>query len=152
MRRLRANLRKLIAVCMLGFAVGIVLSTASDQVYAAFGGVLAAVALATFSGGVYAYQAAASYAADRTTIRKKLESVWAYASRAGAWGVAGAGLGVLLSEAIPTPLRNVEGPALPTSALLGITFAGVGVGMAILETWRDSVRQGGDASAGGLEA
>jgi hypothetical protein len=137
--RLRGNLRRTALITVGTFVAGIALAASSDQVYAAFGGVIAAVSMAAFSGCVYAHQAAPTYARDRNAVTGRLDAIWPYVYKAAVWGVAAAGLGALLAEAIPSPLQNVAPSRLSTTSLLAVTFAGIGIAAGILETWRDAV-------------
>lgn len=100
---------------------------------------IAAVSIATFSGCVYAHQAAPTYARDRTAVTGRLAAVWPYVYRAAVWGVAAAGLGALLAEAMPSPLQKVAPSRLSTTSLLAVTFASIGIAAGILETWRETV-------------
>jgi hypothetical protein len=137
----RRGAAKALALAVLGLVVTALGQQLPDRLSAAIFAVLSALLLAVVIGLLVAVVFVGSYHEDRAALATGATSVLGYVRRAGAWGLAAAGVGALLAGALPT--RLAAGPddpaALPTTGLVAIAFGGFGVAYGALEEWRDRV-------------
>lgn len=106
--------------------------------YAAIGAVTAGAGTAVIIGGLIAFLFAGTYREDRRDVQRHLGAATGYVRRAATWGIAAAGLGALLTSALPARLTEAitDHSTLPTAGWIAVFLGGVGVGLGILEEWQ----------------
>jgi hypothetical protein len=135
-------LRRATAKVALVAAVGLVAAAFGEQLpqseYAALAALLFGACVAVIIGSMVAWLLASSYHQDRDQALGALRPFWGYVSRAGAWGLAAAGIGALLTTALPGRLAQAptDPRAIPIAGWMAIIFGSVGIAFGILEEWR----------------
>ena len=137
-RAFRKRLGVLAAVATVVSFLGVVVGVIPAPVIAAYGWVMAGLGTAILIGSLIALVFAGSYKADRSDLLGRLEAFGRYVARAGAWGLAGGGIGALLSQTLPTRITgsaSADPSAVPVAGWLAIAGGAVGVAFGLLEEW-----------------
>jgi AbiV family abortive infection protein len=137
-RTFRVRLAKLAAIAAMGSFGGVVVGVLPAPAIAAYGWVAAGSSTAVLIGSLMAMWFAGSYKADRSDVAGKLGALARYVARAGAWGLAGGGVGALLAQTLPTRLTepaSTNPDAVPMAGWLAIAGGALGVAFGLLEEW-----------------
>jgi membrane protease YdiL (CAAX protease family) len=115
-----------------------------ESIYAVMFGAATSVLIAVLIGLLAAWLWASTYRAERGDLARRISASWGYVTRATRWGLAAAGVGALLSSALPPRLlaEAVSDPnRIPVAAWVAIAFGGVGVAVGILEEWHSRLSE-----------
>jgi protein-S-isoprenylcysteine O-methyltransferase Ste14 len=148
--RLRKAMFKLAVATLVIAFLGVLGQRFPQSVYAALFAVLTGIALAVFIGSVLTMFFVSSYVEERRALTEGLSSMWGYLAQASKWGLAGGGLGALMSTVLPSRLSestDTNSSTLPLAGWLAVLFAGIGVAIGILEEWRTLVATSNPAPA-----
>lgn len=152
LRNLRAGLLKGLLASAALLIVAAVGENAFTGLYAALSGAAVAVFLASVVGLAVALLWVSSYADERREVSNRLRSVSRYVLRASRWGLAAAGIGTLLTAALPPSLvsgsTTLSASQVPINGWVAITFGGFGIALGILEEFHSRLSHEAGASRG----
>jgi len=140
--RFRGRLIRFAALSFVVFIGSILAVPGVDKATAVLLELVATVAAAAGGAAVLAFEIAPDYARARDEAKSRLVRIWGYLTRAAAWGLAAASMGVLLSEVVPARLAQAfddDPNSLSIKGFLAVTFGSVAVAAALLEEWRQDL-------------
>jgi membrane protease YdiL (CAAX protease family) len=106
-----------------------------EGLYAVLFAATAGVCLAAVLGLLIALLWASTYSEERETVSERFQSALGYTKNATRWGLAGAGVGALLTTTLPARFVTTTASPnqVPTAAWVAIFLGGVGIAVGILE-------------------